>query len=241
MPHDTCYMEILGVRIDNLEKKEILEKIESFLTGNNFHQIATVNPEFILEAQKNEEFKKILGKCDLNVADGFGIKMAFLRSGRFLRCRFAGADLLHEILSIAERKNQGVFLIVNKHGLSSLEEIKESLIKLYPKLRIEGSISDPNITEHNLQISDFSVLFCNFGAPNQEIFLNSIKNDSMRIAMGVGGSFDFVTGKIKRAPVLLQKTGLEWFWRLLMQPKRIKRIFNAVVVFPIRVIFSKNA
>ena len=97
-------MNILGVRIDNLSYSEVLGKIELFLGDGKFHQIATINPEFILEAQKNEEFKNILNGCDLNIADGIGIKFAFWRFGKLLKTRIAGADLMDKILEMADEK-----------------------------------------------------------------------------------------------------------------------------------------
>jgi len=87
------------------------------------------------------------------------------------------------------------------------------------------------------------IVFANFGAPYQEKFLNSLKsakNSKMRLVMGVGGSFDYLTGKIRRAPVFTRKIGLEWLWRLIQQPRRIKRIWNAVIIFPIKIIFQKR-
>jgi len=82
---------------------------------------------------------------------------------------------------------------------------------------------------------------CNFGAPYQELLLAGLRNQpgTIRVAMGVGGSFDFLTGKVKRAPRWMRAVGLEWLWRLLLQPRRLKRIWNAVVVFPVQV-FLKN-
>lgn len=234
-------MQILGVRVDNLSKEEILAKIESFFVEERFHQIATVNPEFILEAQKNSKFKHILNGCNFCVADGFGIRLAFFRFGKILKCRFAGADLMHEILKMAEKKKVAIFLAINKSGLSGFAEIRDFLLKLYPELEIYGQEIDPQITSHQLPFTSRGVLLCNFGAPSQEIFLNSAKNGKIRIAMGVGGTFDFVTGKIKRAPVFIRKIGLEWLWRFFQQPKRIGRIINAVIIFPIKIIFTNNA
>ncbi len=83
------------------------------------------------------------------------------------------------------------------------------------------------------------MVFCNFGAPLQEIFLYHLKDaNQIRLAMGVGGSFDYVTGKRKRAPRWVQSIGMEWFWRLLLQPRRFFRTWNATVVFPFRVFFA---
>jgi len=270
---------ILNIRVDNLSQKEILEKVENFLCRNIFHQIATVNPEFILEAQKNVEFKNILNNCDLNVADGFGIKLAFWRYGRHLKTRMAGADLMLEILKIAQEKNLKIFLAANKDGLSNFEETKKAILKIYPNLEITGADLEKNkkqvqVSRLNLEVleklnantkqelkKDFAelinsseingsgetpepadIIFCNFGAPYQEKFLHSLKNakdSKIKLAMGVGGSFDFLTGKIKRAPVFIRKIGLEWLWRFILEPKyRLKRIWNATAVFTIKIIFN---
>ncbi len=245
-------MKLLSVRIDNLTKKEILEKIEFFLSEDAFHQLATVNPEFILTAQRDEKFKNLLNECSLNVADGIGLRYACLRFGKILKARFAGVDLLAEILKIADEKRLSVFLAINKNGLSSYDEIKNVLEKKYPSLKIGGSdielnhqsavISNQNReNDDRLLIADYDILFCNFGAPAQENFIYSQKDAKIRLAMGAGGSFDFLTGKITRAPIWMRKVGLEWLWRFIQQPAgRAKRIFNAIIIFPIKILFSKN-
>lgn len=234
-------MDILGVRIDNFSKEEILEKIEKFLSEDKFHQIATVNAEFILRAQEDEDFKNILNECDLNIADSISIKYAFLRFGKILKARIAGIDLMHEILKIADEKKMSVFLAASKTGLSNWEETRDALSKIYPNVRFSGGNIDPMITDHRLPMTDCRVIFCNFGAPEQERFIKSVKDDIMGLAMGVGGSFDFVTGKAKRAPIWMRYFGLEWLWRFIQEPRyRLKRIFNAVIIFPIKVLFSNN-
>lgn len=254
-------MKILGVKIDNLSQKEILEKIESFLVDDSWHQIATINPEFILRAQKEEEFRNILNRCDLNVADGIGIRFAFWRFGKFLQCRMAGADLMLEILRLADEKKLGVFLVASDRGLSSYEETRAAILKKFPNLKIGGINLSPVIarreaTKQSLNntpckikneiatlptVARNDIVFCNFGAPEQEKFIHSLKNEKnakIRLAMGVGGSFDYLTGNVCRAPVLMRKIGLEWLWRLILEPRyRFKRILSAVLIFPIKVIF----
>ncbi len=224
---------ILGIKVDNLSKKEILEKVEGFLREDKFHQIATINPEFILQAQKDIEFKNILNNCDLNIADGFGIKLAFWRYGQHLKTRMAGADLMLEILRIADNKNLSIFLAINKDSLSSFEEIEKAILKNYINLEIKGSGETAETAD---------IVFCNFGAPQQEKFLNSLKNakdSKIKLAMGVGGSFDFLTGKIKRAPKIIRAIGFEWLWRFILEPQyRLKRIWNATVVFMVKIIFN---
>lgn len=228
-------MEILGIRIDNLSGSEILEKIGSFFSDGNFHQIATVNPEFILEAQRNEESKRILNSCNLNVADGFGITLAFLRYGRKLKCRLAGADLVPEILRLAEKRKLRIFLAINRKGLSSFEEVRAAILKDHPDLDISGADLDPKNPDFAVSTGSCDILLCNFGHPEQEAFIRQQKNARISLGMGAGGSFDYLTGKAKRAPLIMRRIGLEWLWRLLLQPKRWRRIRNAVVVFPIRI------
>ncbi len=227
---------ILGVRVDNLSRREILEKTAFFLSEPKFHQIATVGPEFVLLAQKDEKFRDILNECDLNVADGVGIWFAFIRYFNFLKARFTGIALMMKILKMAEKRELGVFLAARKDGLSSWEETKAAIIKIYPNLIIGGANLGKESILYQIPDTKYKILLCNFGAPYQEYFINSVKNDTIRLAMGVGGSFDFLTGKTKRAPKILRRFGFEWLWRLFQQPNRWKRIFRAAVVFPIKVI-----
>jgi N-acetylglucosaminyldiphosphoundecaprenol N-acetyl-beta-D-mannosaminyltransferase len=238
-------VKLLNVRIDNLTKKKILSEVSDFLNEPKFHQIATVNPEFILEAQKKEDFRNVLNNCDLNIADGIGIKLAFWRYGKHLRCRMAGIDLVKKILKIASDRGLGVFLATNKDGLSTWEETRDAILKIYPSLHIDGANLDKKDTLYKIQDTKYQILFCNFGAPFQELFINRQKNANIKLAIGVGGSFDFLTGKTKRAPVLVCRMGLEWFWRLLQKPdpsvpRRWKRIWNAVIIFPIRILCNKE-
>ncbi len=239
------FVNILDIRIDNLKKDEIILKIKSYLNEPKFHQIATVNAEFILQAQKDNDFKNILNNCDLNVADTISIRYAFLRFGKWLKARIAGADLMHEILKIANEKKLSVFLAVNKNGLSSYEEIIKVLSQKYPNIEFGGASLDPlSFSSYNILNTKYEILFCNFGAPYQEKFINCVKNDILGVAMGVGGSFDFVTGKVKRAPKIMRYFGLEWLWRLIQKPpdrpRRWKRIWNAVIIFPIKVLINKK-
>jgi N-acetylglucosaminyldiphosphoundecaprenol N-acetyl-beta-D-mannosaminyltransferase len=241
-------MKIFGISIDTFTREEIIERIKVFLDEPKFHQIATINPEFLLEAEKNGDFHKVLEHCDLHVADGFGIVLASLLHGIHI-ARFAGADLMEEVLSLANERRLGVYLALRKDGLSSFQEIKEALLKKYPEIQVEGdSIDSQNIGSWKparltggLETGNCTIALCNFGAPSQELFLSRLKTDSylLRLAMGVGGSFDYLTGKLKRAPIWMQKTGLEWLWRLILEPRyRWKRIWNAVIVFPFRVFFA---
>ena len=162
---------------------------------------------------------------------------------------------MEEILRIANEKRLSVFLAIRKDGLSSYEEVKDSMLKKYPDIGIHGieidchsDRSDSEAEEsavYRKRFLDYArndtamrdIVFCNFGAPYQELFLSDLKNNrgNIRLAMGVGGAFDFLTGKVPRAPKCLRTIGLEWLWRLLLQPIRWKRIWNVVLIFPLKV------
>lgn len=234
-------MKILDAEIDNLSRIDILTQVERFLDEPKFHQIATVNPEFLVEADRNLEFKNVLNSCDLRVADGFGITLASFFSGERLKCRFPGADLMEEVLKIANEKKLSVYLAVRSDGLSSYDEVRDILLRRYPGLRVDGEDIDMyQASEYKIQNTKYDILLCNFGAPAQELFLAKFKDEisELRIGMGVGGAFDYLAGKQKRAPKWLRAIGLEWLWRLICQPSRIIRIWNATVVFLFKVIKS---
>ena len=240
-------MKILGSEVDNLSRTEILDRVRQFLDEPKFHQIATVNPEFLVEADRNPEFMSALNSCDLRVADGIGISLVTFFSGEKLKCRFPGADLMEEVLKIANEKKLSVYLAVRADGLSSYEEVRDVILKMYPNIKIDGL--NINIADCRFQIAEFqssiknlksAIILCNFGAPAQELFLAKFKDETseLRIGMGVGGAFDYLTGKQKRAPKWLRDIGLEWLWRLICQPSRIIRIWNATAVFLFKVLKS---
>lgn len=223
-------MRLFGVSLDNLTREEILDRIDGFLAEPGFHRIATVNPEFLLCARENSHFKKSLLAADVRIADGIGLSVAFWKQGEKLKARFPGADLMLSILERAERRALNVFLALHEEGLSSSQEIRRTLRERYPRLNL---VDDIELAQ---------IVLCNFGAPLQEIHLAVYANDpkKIRLAMGVGGAFDYLTNKKRRAPKWMQNAGLEWFWRFILQPKRWRRIWNAVVMFPWRVIFDKE-
>lgn len=243
-------MHILNVPIDTLTRAEILARVEDFLEEPRFHRIATVNPEFLLLAEKNKVFRTALLEADLRIADGFGIVLAGLLRGKYIR-RFPGADLMDAILHIADHKKLSIYLAVRADGLSTFDEIRSAILGKYPHLIIDGTDIDSSNWKSEtsgqyskkifqLPVTGYQLLFCNFGAPEQELFLESLRSDpgDIRLALGVGGSLDYLTGRQKRAPQWLRTIGLEWLWRLILQPKRLKRIWNAVCVFPFRIIFA---
>ncbi len=237
-------ISIFSTRIDHLSREETLRTIDGFLQENAFHHIATVNPEFLLEARTNRSFRDTLNACDLNIVDGFGLHLAFLRKGMLLRDRMTGADLTVSLLRHAEKNGQSVFFAIRRNGLSLWEDVRKTLTEHYPKLRAAGADigweTSPSMLRADLRekIQNADIVLCNFGAPYQELFLAALGKGpkTPRLAIGIGGSLDFLTGKAVRAPKWMRQYGIEWLWRLMRQPKRFRRIVNAVILFPLLVI-----
>ncbi|RLC37354.1 hypothetical protein DRH27_03920 [Candidatus Falkowbacteria bacterium] len=236
---------ILGVKISLDNKRVVLEKIINFLNSDKQHFITTPNPEIILYASNNNEYKKILNKADIAIADGFGVKLAGLTLKKNIP-RITGADLIKDILKITENKKYKICILNRKKGLSSVEDIEISLNSAYPQLSFKVFSSKIDVSSETLKkINSYNpdILFVAFGAPNQEKFifnnLNNIK--SVKLAVGIGGAFDFLTGRIKRAPEIFRIIGMEWLWRIFQAKGkrklwRSKRIYNAVIVFSFKFI-----
>ncbi len=237
-------IKILGIKLDTEKKTEILNKIRSFLISSGQHYIVTPNPEIVLLSQKDEEYFYILNHADISLPDGIGLKFAAMTLGRNIP-RITGSDLTKDLLLMAEETHDEILIINWKKGLSSRQDISVALQKNYPQLKFEiwdidrDQASNPDWTPETTQAK---IMFVGLGAPYQEkfIFHQLAKMPAVKVALGIGGSFDFLTGKIKRAPKAMRRLGLEWLYRVISQPqnrqKRLKRIFNATVVFTSKVI-----
>jgi len=235
---------ILGVRIDNFFIREIKENILAILESSPKQKFAaTLNPEIVLKAHQDEKYRHILNSADLNICDGFGLRLAGFLKIKRIKARFTGVEMVDFLLENAKKYNLRVLVIAAENSLSAPNEIERSIREKYSDLsaKSEYYLPSQNVFE-NAIVKEAEIIFVNFGAPEQEkfIFENREKFPSAKILVGVGGTFDFLTGKIKRAPEAMRKIGLEWLWRMIQEPKRIKRIWNAVVVFPVVVLLGKD-
>lgn len=233
--------KILGVKIDNVDFKEALAKIQAFLMVDELHMVATVNPEFILTAHRDEPFKQILNNSDLNVPDGVGIKFAAWFLGQKIDERITGVDLTWEICKIASEKGYSVFFLGAAEGVAEI--VANRIRLLNPDLKIAGTYSgtpDEEGIVNRINSTNADILLVAYGAPKQEKFIADNKMAlKVKLAMGVGGTFDYIAGIVPYAPIFMRKLGLEWLYRLFTQPKRWKRILNAAIVFPWMVFVSK--
>ncbi len=246
-------IKVLGIKIDVVSLAEAREKVQEFLNSSSQNTIFTPNPEMLVKAQKDEYFRYSLNESDLNLCDGRGIQFVSKQKIE----RITGVDFMLEICKIAEMENRTVYLL----GSGSDEVVKktaENLQQKFPSLKIVGWSRGPVIKETSVSIQQYNntpglimdaeenakileninqaqpdILFVAFGMGKQEKWIveNLAKVSSVKIAMGVGGAFDYIGGSVKRAPLLLRKIGLEWLYRLVKQPKRIARIWNATVKF----------
>lgn len=233
--------KILGVKIDNVSFSDVMAKIQAFLMVDELHHIATVNPEFLVTAQRDEAFKTILNNTDLNVPDGFGLKFGAWVSGQKIGERITGVDLTWEICKLASEKGYSVFFL---GGAEDIAQKAAHRIKLLnSNLKIAGTYSgtpDEEGIVERINNTEADILLVAFGAPKQEKFIANNKQAlKVKLAMGVGGTFDYIAGVVPYAPKWVRKIGLEWLYRLFTQPKRWKRIFNATVMFPWLVLISK--
>lgn len=222
-------LEILGVRVDDVTYAEALARVDEFLRAGTFHQIATVNPEFVVIAQTHAEFRCVLNACALNVPDGVGLLWAARRMGTPLRERVAGQDLVDRICARAAEQGEKVFLLGAREGIAA--RAAAELQRRYSKLEIGDCYAGSPAREEEEAIvarvnaSGARILFVAYGPPKQELWLARVASRLARVAvaMGVGGTFDTLAGLVPRAPKWMRDGGFEWTYRLLREPRRIKR------------------
>ena len=237
-------MQFLGIKVDEISKEQALQKAAEFLNSSGQYKVFTPNPEMVVKAQKDEYFKQVLNSGDLNLCDGMGLQI-------FTKIkRVPGVDFMLEICKLTAEQEKSIYLLGSGSG-EVVKKTAENLQMRFPNLKIVGYDKGPAISENiqypisNIQSinnSGAEVLFVAFGMGKQEkwIYENLSKMPRVKIAMGVGGSFDFISGKIKRAPLFLRQLGLEWMYRLIQQPRRIGRILTATLRFIWLVLFRKN-
>lgn len=222
-------LNILGVRIDNVTSDEALARVDEFLRTPGFHQIATINPEFVVLAQSDGEFRRVLNACALNTPDGVGLLWAARRMGQPLRERVAGQDLVERICALAASRGEKIFLLGAREGIA--ERAARALARRHPGLAIAGCYAgsparaDEEDIVARVNASRARILFVAYGPPKQELWIARVASrlDKVAVALGVGGTFDTLAGVVPRAPRWMRDAGFEWTYRLLREPKRLKR------------------
>ncbi|MGQ9892506.1 MAG: WecB/TagA/CpsF family glycosyltransferase [Roseiflexus sp.] len=237
---------ILGVAIDDVLMDEAIAAVARFIGEGGPHQIVTVNPEFVMEAQRNRAFRRVLAAADLATPDGFGIILAARWRRTPLRGRVTGIDLTERIAAEAAQRGWSLFLLGAAPGVA--ERAAAALQRANPGLRIAGCYAgsprpadEPSIRERILAAKP-DVLLVAYGHPAQDLWI--ARNQPLLrvpVAIGVGGTFDELAGVVPRAPVPVQRLGLKWLYRLIVQPWRWRRIMTAAPIFLWAVLRERRA
>lgn len=236
-------LTIAGIPVDAITLDEAAEHAAGFLDGDGQHLIVTPNPEMAVLADRDPGFKKILFSSHLALADGYGLRLAAWWEGKRIPETITGVDFGLALVQIAEQKNCSVYFLGG--GDRSAEMAAKNLLRVYPKLRFADASSggrirwiigkweeDADLTERIAKTNP-DILFVALGHGKQERWIRDhlLHLPSVKIAIGVGGALDYYSGQKRRAPAFLRALHLEWFWRLLTEPWRMFRIFEATYVF----------
>jgi N-acetylglucosaminyldiphosphoundecaprenol N-acetyl-beta-D-mannosaminyltransferase len=225
----TARVTLMGCEIDNLSMEETLGKVEGFIQSGQPHQHVVVNVDKLVKASRDEELRRIINDCALVNVDGMPVVWASRLLGKPLKERVAGVDLFEALMRRAGEKGWRVFLLGAREEVVSA--VRDAYQRKYPKLVIagyrngywNGEQEEAQVVEQ-IRDSRADLLFVAISSPKKEQFLGRYQAEmKIPFAMGVGGTFDVAIGRVKRAPVWMQKTGLEWFYRFLQEPRRMFR------------------
>jgi N-acetylglucosaminyldiphosphoundecaprenol N-acetyl-beta-D-mannosaminyltransferase len=226
---DRAQVSILGIPVDDVTYDEALARMAEFIADGRPHQVVTVNPEFIMTAQNDPQFRQILRQSHLNLPDGQGLIWAAQLLGAPLQERVTGVDTVVRLAELSSQKGYSIFLLGAAEGVAAAAA--RELQNRFPRLRIAGTyVGSPAADEEDrivalIQDSDPDLLFVAYGAPRQEKWIaRNLARLNAPVAIGVGGTFDFISGDASRAPVWMQRLGLEWLHRLAHQPWRWRRM-----------------
>ncbi|HTM68731.1 MAG TPA: WecB/TagA/CpsF family glycosyltransferase [Candidatus Binatia bacterium] len=238
-------IELLGVPIDGVTREEAKARVETLLDEPRDHLVTTPNPEMLVLASKDAAFQAALRLADLAVPDGIGLVYVARLKGKRLPERVTGTDLMSDVATIAARRGLSVYLLGGRDDVA--EDAAKALLKRHHGLKVVGAESGGQVSrnedgtpcvdaavEARIRETAPDILFVAFGHGVQERWITAHRKEfpSVRLAMGVGGAFDFLAERVPRAPKLMRDAGLEWLWRLGVQPWRFRRIWTAVAVFP---------
>lgn len=245
-------IHILGAKVDLLTRQEVFHRMQQWLSsGRGSHHIVTLNPEIALLAEREDGFHKTINRADITVADGVGLQLAARIFGLDVPERITGRDILAFLCESAAKAGKRVYLAGGGPGVA--QAAAGRLQVLYPGLIVAGaeegmragqfSVDGPEAKAlaDRVTAAQAEILFVAFGAPKQERWIskNLKRLPAVRVAVGIGGLFDYLAGEKPEPALFWQRHGLEWAYRLGTQPWRIRRIFNATFLFLGRVLLWK--
>jgi len=237
-------VDVLGVQVASLTREEAMTRLCHMARDGGSHHVVTVNPEFVMMAQHDPAFRRVLNAADLAIPDGAGIVWA-ARLLHGCHCeRITGVDSVLSLACYAADADLRPFLLGAAPGVG--EQTAEVLRRRYPGLQIAGVYAgSPTPEEEDAIVTRIldarpDLLFVAYGAPQQDLWIARTRQRlQVPLAMGVGGSFDFISGRRRRAPLWMQRWGLEWLNRLYHEPWRWRRMLAlprfALAVLAVRV------
>ncbi len=234
---------VLGQRFAALTKEELLQAVAKKLRGNGQTAIFTPNPQMLLRSARDKHVAHTLRRADILLPDGIGVVLASRLLGTPLPCRISGIDFAHDILDLAAKEGLHVFLLGGRPGVAAAaaKRLKSDCSGLKICGCAHGYFDERQSREllKKIRLAEPKIIFVCLGSPRQEEWIaqNMASIPSLGLAMGLGGSLDVWSGKLKRAPKALQKAGLEWLWRVLREPRRIG-IFLDIPCFLLRVLLT---
>ncbi|MFA5929099.1 MAG: WecB/TagA/CpsF family glycosyltransferase [Candidatus Margulisiibacteriota bacterium] len=223
-------IDILGVKIDDLTMPEAVAKVDEYVQSFQPHLIVTPNPEIIISTKTDQEIKDIVNSAALALPDGVGVVLAGKLLNTPFQSRVPGIDLMENTVRLAAEKSYGIYLLGASPAVVQIAAKK--LQGQYPQLRVVGTMHGYFKTEEEEQevIADIleakpDILYIGMGSPRQEkLAAKYLQKLLVPVIICVGGSFDVISGYLKRAPKWMQKTGLEWLFRFFQQPSRWRRM-----------------
>ncbi|WP_229427184.1 WecB/TagA/CpsF family glycosyltransferase [Massilia atriviolacea] len=221
-------IEMMGCLMDNLTMEETLQKVEGFIAAGTPHQHVVVNVDKLVKANRDPELRRIINECALINVDGMPVVWAARLLGKPLKERVAGVDLFEALMKRAAEKGWRVYLLGAREEVVS--DVKRIYEKKYAGMTLAGYRNgywkpeeEAGVVEQ-IAAAKADLLFVAISSPKKEHFLGQYQAQmKIPFAMGVGGTFDVAVGRVKRAPLWMQKSGLEWFYRFLQEPRRMFR------------------
>ena len=239
-------IQILGITIDPLTMKETVDAVEQYVLKKHPLHLMGVNADKINQCHEDEKIKKIVNESGIINADGASVVLASKFLGAPVPERVAGIDLMQNLLELSNKKGYSVYFFGAK------EEILQDMLKIfeerYPALNVVGyrngyfSPKDEKYIQEDIKEKKPNFVFVGITSPKKEYIIQSFMDNGINtVFMGVGGSFDVLSGHIKRAPLWMQNAHLEWLFRVANEPKRLfKRYFVGNVTFIKRVLDEKR-
>lgn len=229
--------DVLGVRVDDVTYNEALTRCVAFIRSGEKRYVVTPNPEFVILGRHDVAFREILNRADLSIPDGGGLLLAARLFGEPLREPVRGTDLCYGLIEMAPANGWRVFLLGAAPGVAAAAAA--ALERRYAGLVVAGTFAgdgsqqgDASTLSAVQRAGRCDLLLVAYGAGKQERWIDrNLGGVDAGLAIGVGGVLDFMSGRVRRAPAVVRRAGLDWLFRLVVQPRRIARQGRTIPAF----------